>query len=71
MVDNSLHAALQQLLKTTPVDFHRYLFNTLPNARLIGITGPRGVGKSTLVLQKLKESDKNHLYVDAVHIEKA
>lgn len=65
MVDNSLHAAMQQLLKTTPVDFHRYLFNTLPNARLIGITGPRGVGKSTLVLQKLKESDKNHLYVDA------
>lgn len=65
MVDNSLYAAMQQLLKTTPVDFHRYLFNTLPNARLIGITGPRGVGKSTLLLQKLKESDKNHLYVDA------
>ena len=31
----------------------------------MGLTGPRGVGKSTLLLQKIKESNKKCLYVDA------
>lgn len=47
-------------------EFHRYIYNDIPaEARLVGLTGPRGVGKSTLLLQKIKESKDKSLYVDA------
>ncbi len=67
MIDNTLYAYMQERLRHTPDTFHRYLYDKVAwNARLIGITGPRGVGKSTLVLQKLKERpDSDFLYVDA------
>lgn len=36
--------------------FHRYLYDKIDwNARIVGIAGPRGVGKTTLVLQHIKE----------------
>lgn len=39
------------------LDFKRYLYNQIDwNARLIGIKGARGVGKTTLLLQHIKES---------------
>lgn len=66
MVDLSLIESMQDQLRILNTNFHRYLYNEIPdNARLLGLTGPRGVGKSTLVLQKIKESDKKSLYVDA------
>lgn len=65
MVDNTLFAAMQQQLALVPMQFHRYLYHELPDARLIGIIGPRGVGKSTLILQKIKQSSEKCLYVDA------
>ncbi len=70
MIDNTLYAYMHERLRHTPSDFHRYLFDKIEwEARLIGIVGPRGVGKSTLVLQKLmEENDRHILYVDADNI---
>lgn len=67
MIDNTLYAYMRERLRHTPDTFHRYLYERIEwDARLIGITGPRGVGKSTMVLQKLKEQAGRHfLYVDA------
>lgn len=65
MIDNALYTAMLKQLSDIDLKFKRYLYNDIPEARLVGITGPRGVGKSTLLLQKIKESDKKCLYVDA------
>ncbi|MCH5174402.1 MAG: ATP-binding protein [Prevotellaceae bacterium] len=49
-------------------DFHRYLYDEIDwNDHLIGIVGPRGVGKTTLVLQHIKErlNRNTALYVTA------
>ena len=48
--------------------FHRYLYNDIPwDERMIGLIGPRGVGKSTLLLQRIKENrdEGKYLYVTA------
>lgn len=69
MIDISLIESMQEQLRMLQTSFHRYIYSDIPeNARLVGLTGPRGVGKSTLVLQKIKESDKKCLYVDADNI---
>lgn len=65
MIDNSLYSSMLIQLADTSLKFKRYLYQDIPDARLVGITGPRGVGKSTLLLQKIKEPDKKCLYVDA------
>jgi predicted AAA+ superfamily ATPase len=50
----------KRLLLQTNTDFVRYLHDEIDwNARLIGIVGARGVGKTTLLLQRIK------LYLDA------
>lgn len=57
-------------LELTCSDFHRYLYNDVNwNARMIAITGARGVGKSTMVLQYVKTqiSDCKVLYISADH----
>lgn len=44
------------LLNQTESDFKRFLFDKISwEERMIGIVGPRGVGKTTLILQYLKE----------------
>lgn len=46
--------------------FHRYLYNQLNwQSRMIGIVGPRGIGKTTMLLQYIKEHIDNErcLYV--------
>lgn len=58
----------QQLLKGIRCNFLRYLYKQIQwDSRLIGIFGSRGVGKSTLLLQRIKlafnDSDKA-LYLD-------
>ncbi len=68
MVDNSLYAAMQQQLGMISMHFKRYLYDELPDARLIGVVGPRGIGKSTLLLQKIMEYEEKKLYVDADNI---
>ena len=52
--------------------FKRYNYDKLPwEARLVGLMGPRGVGKSTLILQHIKskspEEQAKSLYVSADH----
>lgn len=57
-----------KLLRESNIDFHRYIYSKINwNNRMIGLTGPRGVGKTTLVLQHIK-TDLNpdvSLYVTA------
>lgn len=49
-----------QRLRDTPLDFKRYLYNRINwNARIVGIKGSRGVGKTTLLLQHILDNHKN------------
>ncbi len=62
---------MEERLKSTPTDFNRYMFNQINwKSRMIGLTGPRGVGKSTLMLQYILSSvsRKEMLYITADHI---
>jgi len=57
-----------RLISNVDKKFTRYLYNSIHwENRLIGIVGPRGVGKTTLVLQYIKNNlDVRHtLYVSA------
>lgn len=61
-----LQATFDKLLRETNSTFHRYMYDRINwNARMIGLMGPRGVGKTTLVLQHIKEQlpRKDSLYV--------
>ena len=50
----------QARLTTVNVDFKRYLYSEINwNNRLIAIVGARGVGKTTLLLQRIKEQHSN------------
>lgn len=67
MIDNRLYEYMEQLVKRTPTDFIRYKYEEINwNSRLVGIVGPRGVGKSTMVLQRVKLANEgNYLYISA------
>lgn len=68
MIDPQLYAYMESLLAQTDGAFHRYLYGTIDwHARLIGIVGPRGVGKTTMVLQYIREhqTEQKALYVSA------
>lgn len=70
MIDLTLYNFMDEVLRNTPTDFKRYMyFKVLWSSRLVGIVGPRGVGKSTMMLQYILENrDKgNYLYVSADH----
>ncbi len=57
-----------KLLKETDTNFFRYIYAEINwKNRMIGLTGPRGVGKTTLVLQHIKKnlSPAETLYVTA------
>ena len=48
----------ERQIRLVNLDFKRYLYNEIDwNNRLIGIKGARGTGKTTLLLQWLKEQD--------------
>ncbi len=50
--------AMSRRLRATPVGFHRSLASHIAwDDRLLCIKGPRGVGKTTLLLQHIKESN--------------
>lgn len=65
---DKLFEQFQKFLKETNFDFFRYIYKEINwKNRMIGLTGPRGVGKTTLVLQHIKKN-LNHnqtLYVTA------
>lgn len=49
----------ERLIARVNLDFKRYLFNVVKwDSRLIGIKGARGTGKTTLLLQWIKEQNK-------------
>lgn len=63
-----LQATFDKLLRETTSTFHRYLYNRIDwNVRMVGLLGPRGVGKTTMVLQHIKEAlpRRETLYVVA------
>lgn len=64
----TLYQKFETLLQNTTTDFKRYLHEKVSwNNRMIGIIGARGVGKTTLILQHIKENldSKKALYVSA------
>ncbi|MDE6012285.1 MAG: AAA family ATPase [Prevotella sp.] len=68
----SLINFMSEQLNLVSTDFKRYMYDKLPwEARLVGLMGPRGVGKSTMILQHIKELPENikdkSLYVSADH----
>ena len=53
----SLYKTSARLVRLTTTDFHRYLYNQINwDNWLIAIKGPRGVGKTTMMLQRIKEN---------------
>ncbi len=70
-MDISLIEFMESQLKQTTSTFHRYMYDKISwESRMFGLVGPRGVGKSTMVLQYIKEHvDSQHLfYVSADHL---
>ncbi len=71
MVDTVLYQYMNEMLRQTTQEHFRYLYQEIDwNARMVGITGPRGIGKSTMILQHIKkQSDiSTMLYVSADHL---
>ena len=71
-MDITLINYMEEQLRLTPTEVKRYKYRELPwEARLVGLMGPRGVGKSTMVLQHIKEQDeetrRRSIYVSADH----
>jgi len=64
----ALYQKFETLLLNITLDFKRYLYEEIAwESRMVGIIGGRGVGKTTMILQRIKEhlSVKNTLYVSA------
>ena len=65
---DGLIANYKRLLRLTDTSFHRYMYDKVNwNGRLVGIVGARGVGKTTMILQYIKErlDVDSTLYVNA------
>lgn len=63
-----LYEFFYRKLKNTPVEFLRYKYNQIKwENKAFGLVGPRGVGKSTMLLQYIKQNldAKDTLYVSA------
>ncbi len=63
-----LYETMQRLLANTVSPFHRYTYDRINwDNRMLGLVGPRGVGKTTLFLQHIKESGQvdNTLFASA------
>ncbi len=63
-----LYGSFNVLLKNTSMDFIRYKYTEIDwGSRMLGLVGPRGVGKTTMFLQYIKQNLelKDTLYVAA------
>jgi hypothetical protein len=69
---NNFIATYKRLLRSTNFATHRYIYPSFNiNSRITGLIGPRGTGKTTLLLQFIKEKMDNQdicLYVSLDHI---
>ena len=67
-----LYLAYARRLEETPMEYFRYLYGQIDwNERLIGIKGARGVGKTTMLLQHIKQAFpdwQKAFYVSLDHI---
>ncbi len=54
-MDSFLQETFERLLNNTDLSFKRYLYHQFKPGRLTGLIGARGVGKTTLMLQYIKE----------------
>jgi len=64
----TLYQKFETLLQSTTTNFKRYLYDSISwDSRMLGIIGARGVGKTTMILQHIKEKldSKKALYVSA------
>lgn len=64
----SLYQKFEVLLQNTPLDFKRYLYKEISwHNRMTGIIGARGIGKTTMILQYIKENigSQKALYASA------
>lgn len=64
----TLYQKFETLLQSTTTEFKRYLYEEVSwDSRMVGIIGARGVGKTTMILQYIKENldSKKALYVSA------
>lgn len=58
---DQLYENMYRLLASTPNQFVRYLYPHIHwESRMLGIVGPRGVGKTTLLLQHILNSDQTN-----------
>ncbi len=70
-MDITLTAYMEGLLQQLESTFHRYMYDKISwQSRMFGLVGPRGVGKSTMILQYIKEhrGDNRMFYVSSDHI---
>ena len=70
-MDITLTAYMEGQLQQTISTFHRYMYNQISwQSRMFGLVGPRGVGKSTMILQYIKEhrGGRRMFYVSADHL---
>ena len=59
MIELKLFEYMHEMLRQVPTKFVRYKYDDISwESRLVGILGPRGVGKSTMVLQRIKTRQK-------------
>lgn len=68
MVEDFLYQTMNELVASASHEFKRYMHGEiLWDARMLGLVGPRGVGKSTLLLQRIREQngEGKYLYVTA------
>lgn len=70
-MDITLIAYMEGQLQQTVSTFHRYMYDQVSwQSRMFGLVGPRGVGKSTMILQYIKEhrDGERMFYVSADHM---
>ena len=70
-MDISLIEFMEGQLKQTVSTFHRYMFDQISwESRMFGLLGPRGVGKSTMILQYIKahRDERRMFYIGADHL---
>lgn len=70
-MDISLIEFMEGQLKQTVSTFHRYMFDQISwESRMFGLVGPRGVGKSTMILQYIKahRDERRIFYIGADHL---
>lgn len=63
-----LYSFNDKILNQTRFNFYRYLYDYINwDRRMLAIKGPRGAGKTTLMLQRLKQLSNRGIYITADH----